>query len=439
MTVPLSRRKVNGHAIHRHTNFYRRSHSTCLYCAVDITDRTISERLVGKGVLSRVGEYVATDMPGSRFLLVCDDATWVAAGERLSAQLVQSCELDAFSFGRAPLASSENASRLIAKAAASDGLIAVGSGSINDLTKYAATVVNKPYLCVATAASMNGYNSATASLAHRGFKHSYPAVPPRCVIADLDIIIAAPRRLSRAGLGDTLCRTSVESDMLLAHFLFDAPYPREAFEQFRKHEVALVTQTADFKQNNVAYFERLMHALLDGGEWMAKTGSSAVASQSEHMIVHTAELMYGTDLGYHTHGELVALATVTTANLQEKMLLGQPIIRALPREEHHFIRQFGRVVGSDLFALYHQKANRVDDVERLQRKLDRLWPEIKAAIVEIQQPAGVIERLYRQLNLPTTPQDLGLNADRYQSAVTYAYLTRDRFTFLDLAVMSVKR
>ncbi|MFM9891012.1 MAG: iron-containing alcohol dehydrogenase [Rickettsiales bacterium] len=400
---------------------------------------SLSERLVGAGVVSRLGESLQTHLPGANYLLVCDDATWLAAGERVRQMLFTHVGITPFSFGRAPLASTENAGKLVAQAAAMDGLIAVGSGTINDLTKYAATVAGKPYISIATAASMNGYNSATASLEHHGFKHSYPARPPRLVIADLDVIIAAPRRLSRAGLGDTLCRTSVESDTLLAHYLFDAPYLREAFEQFRQYETTLVTQSTGFKQNDPAYFELLMHALLDTGEWMAKSGSSAIASQGEHMIVHTAELMYGAELCNYTHGELVALATITHSNLQEKMLLGKPVVRAMPREEHHFIRQFGRAAGPDLFALYHKKANMVDDVDGLQRKLDGLWQEIKAAILAIQQPSGVLERLYRQLNLPTATSDLRLNADRYQSAVTYAYLTRDRFTFLDLAAMSVKR
>lgn len=399
-----------------------------------------SARILGPGASARVGEALAQFMPGKHYLLVCDDATWVACGQQIYLDLLAAhVSVTPFSLGRTPAASMVNCERVVPALAGMDGAIAVGSGTINDITKYAAMLANLPYLVVATAASMNGYTSATASLEQNQFKHSYPCRPPVAVVADLSVITAAPRRLSRAGLGDMLCRSSVECDTILANFLFDAPYPDEAFALFRRHEATLISEAPRFKQGDTAYFALLMEALLDSGDWMAKTGSSAIASQGEHMIVHTAELMYGAELRQYTHGELVALATITCGNLQEKMLLAQPVIRSLVRGESDFIRQFGRRAGPDIYALYCKKVLSPEAAEAATIRLQAGWAEIKQRIQAVMQPVGVLERLYRQVNLPTTPNDLSLNVDRYSSAVTYAFLTRDRFTFLDLAAMNVRR
>ena len=56
-----------------------------------------------------------------------------------------------------------------------DALVAVGSGTINDLCKYAAAQDGKPYAVFATAPSMNGYTSKNAAITVDGHKKSLPA------------------------------------------------------------------------------------------------------------------------------------------------------------------------------------------------------------------------------------------------------------------------
>ena len=46
--------------------------------------------------------------------------------------------------------------------------VAVGSGTINDLTKLAAHRLGRPYMVVATAASMDGYTAYGASITYCG-------------------------------------------------------------------------------------------------------------------------------------------------------------------------------------------------------------------------------------------------------------------------------
>ena len=101
-----------------------------------------------------------------------------------------------------------------------DALVAVGSGTINDLSKYVTATDGRPYCVFGTAPSMNGYTSTTASITlASGLKVSKPAQAPKGVFIDLKVNAAAPTYLIAAGLGDCLCRPTAQVDWLTSHRL----------------------------------------------------------------------------------------------------------------------------------------------------------------------------------------------------------------------------
>src|SRR6185295_11866674 len=100
-------------------------------------------------------------------------------------------------------------------------VVAVGSGTINDLCKLAAIARGCPQVVFATAPSMNGYTSLSASITEGGLKRSVRAATPVAAFFDLRVLAAAPIRLIRAGLGDSICRPTAQADWLLAHLLLD--------------------------------------------------------------------------------------------------------------------------------------------------------------------------------------------------------------------------
>ncbi len=106
--------------------------------------------------------------------------------------------------------------RLRAGAGPVDAYVAIGSGTINDLTKYASALEGKPYCVFATAPSMNGYVSLTASITVHGHKLTLPAQAPSGAFFDLGVLADAPARMIRAGLGDSICRTTAQADWLLS-------------------------------------------------------------------------------------------------------------------------------------------------------------------------------------------------------------------------------
>ncbi len=393
------------------------------------------EHIVAANAVESLAQVAARHGLGTNLMLVCDDNTWEAIGQAISVKFANFFNFQPYSLGQNVHATLAAAEELAQASADYDGFLAVGSGTVNDVTKYAATIANKPYICVATAASMNGYSSASASLIAHGFKHSYAARPPRAVIADLTVIAAAPKRLVRAGLGDTLCRSSVEVDMRMAHLLFGTHYPIEVFDCLRKNENELIAHAPKLQLNDLGYYKTLMQVLLETGDLMAKTGSSAIASQGEHMIAHAVESMCGSELHGLLHGELIAVTTLTMGQLQQRLLLKPFAVKSIPREEANFMRAFGNHAGPMLWLTYGAKVLSSEQVAIINAKINADWTGIKQFITEIMVAPSVIERAFIQSGVPTKPSEIHVNDDRYQSAVDDAYMARDRFSFLDLNAM----
>ncbi|MEO5739814.1 MAG: iron-containing alcohol dehydrogenase, partial [Vicinamibacterales bacterium] len=107
--------------------------------------------------------------------------------------------------------------------------IAVGSGTINDLVKLAAHHAGRPYMAVATAASMDGYTAFGASITKDGSKQTFECPAPVAVVADLDVISAAPPELNAAGYADLLAKNTAGADWIVADVLNIEPIDATAW------------------------------------------------------------------------------------------------------------------------------------------------------------------------------------------------------------------
>jgi glycerol-1-phosphate dehydrogenase [NAD(P)+] len=145
---------------------------------------------------------------GRRLAVVSDVTTRQVLGRRVERALDKVATIEPVVLPRRPQADDASAARLRAATRDADALIAVGSGTINDLAKHVAAEAGRPYAVFATAPSMNGYTSVSAAITVGGLKRSLPARAPRGAFFDLEVLAAAPRRLILAGLGESLCRAT---------------------------------------------------------------------------------------------------------------------------------------------------------------------------------------------------------------------------------------
>ena len=83
-----------------------------------------------------------------------------------------------------------------------DLILAVGAGTIHDISRYVASQYKIPFVSVPTAASGDGFVSTTAVMIFNGIEEEVPAAVPVALYADTDIFANAPAGLNAAGAAE---------------------------------------------------------------------------------------------------------------------------------------------------------------------------------------------------------------------------------------------
>jgi glycerol-1-phosphate dehydrogenase [NAD(P)+] len=370
---------------------------------------------------------------GSRLAIIADPTTWQVMGARISGALSSQFTVAPVILPDRPHADMETVQRIRAATGIAEGLIAVGSGTINDLAKYAAYLDHKPYACFGTAPSMNGYTSINAAIMEGGVKKSLAAAAACGVFLDVEVLSKAPRRMIAAGFGDSICRPTAQADWLLAHLLLDQPYRALPFQLLAEDEAALLEAPEGLVTGDQEAMTRLARTLIMSGFGMTICGGSYPASQGEHLIAHFLE-MRGDPARASFHGEQIAVTTLTMARIQSEMLrAAQPVLAAPHCEVGTFLDFYGPEVGAVLCQDFAHKRLSGDRLAAANLRLQRSWPEIRQAVRAVHRSATVLESALRRCGAPTRPADLDLSDEAYSEAVLHAREIRDRYTFLDFA------
>ena len=161
---------------------------------------------VGPNIIGDVGAMFKEQFPGRKAIIISNDSTYEKVGvmvaEALTAAGVEQDE--PFIFTDPNLyAEFTYVLQLDACLSRTRAIpIAVGAGTINDLTKICSYRNGKRYMCVATAASMDGYAAYGASITYNGEKKDFECPAPKAILADTAIIAQAPSSLTAAGYAD---------------------------------------------------------------------------------------------------------------------------------------------------------------------------------------------------------------------------------------------
>ncbi|MCL4767245.1 MAG: iron-containing alcohol dehydrogenase [Hyphomicrobiaceae bacterium] len=389
--------------------------------------------VIDSGLAAVAGELIAPLDLGARLAVVMDAATRHVAGEAVIAALAGRGRAASVVLGDAPHPDMDTVRQVMAESTDADGLVAVGSGSINDITKHAAHLVGKPYAVFGTAPSMNGYTSVSAAITEDGLKKSLPSTAPRGVFLDLDVLAAAPKRLIAAGFGDSICRSTAQTDWLLSHLMTGTPYREAPFALLAEDEAALIAGAAALAEGDRTAIGLLAHTLVMSGFGMTICGGSYPASQSEHLVAHYMDML-GHGLPPAYHGEHIAVTTLSIARLQERIIgLPSPTVRRNGDSRGAFQDCFGPALGDACWQSFLPKF--LDDarVKRLQEAVDERWPDVRERLKRVGRPATEIESALRAAGGPTKPSALGIPGPFYREALLNARKIRDRFGILDLA------
>ena len=371
---------------------------------------------------------------GGRLAVVSDATTQRVMGRRIEQALGPIAEVQSIVLPDHPEPDLETVDRLCTATADADALVAVGSGTINDLCKYASASDGKPFAVFATAPSMNGYTSVNAAITVEGHKKSLPAQAASGVFFDLEVLAAAPVRLIRAGLGDSVCRCTAQADWLLAHLLLGRPYRAAPFALLAEDEPYLLDAPEALVGGDLEAIRRLVRTLVLSGFGMTLCGGSDPASQGEHLISHYADMMADPAWAQNFHGEQIGVTTLSMAGLQASLLDGPPPrIRPSAIDEAALIEHFGPEVGRSCWQEFRQKRVDPGAAFQLNQRLAERWDEICQQIAAIHRPPQQLREILVRAGAATGPEALGWPRTFYGEAMQYARAIRNRYTFLDLA------
>ncbi|MBA3817302.1 MAG: iron-containing alcohol dehydrogenase [Deltaproteobacteria bacterium] len=372
---------------------------------------------------------------GRRLALIADAHTFAALGERVERAVAGRFAVQRIVLDGAFDADVETIARLGAVIERGvDAIVAVGSGTINDLGKMVALERGIPQVVFATAPSMNGYTSLSASITSQGVKRSVRAATPVGVFFDLGVLAAAPPPLIRAGLGDSSCRPTAQADWLLAHLLVDWPYREAPFALLAADEPALFAQAPELLAGDLGALRRLVRTLVLSGFGMTICGGSYPASQGEHLLSHYLEMQRPTH-PERLHGEQIGVCALAMARLQAQVLARDtpPRLQASTLTRDEVLARFGPIAGESCWAEVAPKLLTAARAEELTARLARDWDAIRARLMAVSLEPQAMQAMLGSAGAPTTPGELGWSNALLDEALHHAREIRNRYTFLDLA------
>jgi glycerol-1-phosphate dehydrogenase [NAD(P)+] len=399
---------------------------------------------VARGALAALQDVVQHFAPNAAYLVIADDNTMKAAGAAVMARLdgAQAMVLPGAPRLKPDVALARDiAARLPDKNATP---IAVGSGVINDLTKYAASLAGRPYIAVPTAASMDGYAASGAALIDNGFKRTFECPPPVAIVADLDVVAAAPREMAGWGYGDLAGKIVAGADWMLADALGVEAINPEPFALVQDNIGDWLGDAAGVGHAEPKAIKHLLAGLLISGFAMQAHKNSRPASGSDHQFAHLWEMerlaLNGAPV---SHGACVGIGAIAMLALYQWLLRQDlseididDVIARLPGEQAQRDEVAKAFPGSELAdnALRETLAKK-SDPQHVRPRLDQLrsaWPALAGEMENKLPQAAALQKMLRQAGAAHQPAAIGVSPQKLKRDYRRARLIRRRYTLLDL-------
>lgn len=206
-------------------------------------------------------------------------------------------------------------------------VIAVGSGTLHDISRFSAYSVGIPFISVPTAPSVDGFNSIGAPLIIRGEKKTIQAIGPSAIFADLDILTRAPDSMIAAGFGDMLGKYTSLFDWKFGSLSGGEPYSEEVAIRTRNALQQCVDNCDEIAKRSQEGIEILTRALIESGFAMLQFGQSHPASGAEHHLSHYWEMEFiRTGRNQILHGAKVGVGCAQISRLYHQLATDTPDI-----------------------------------------------------------------------------------------------------------------
>lgn len=401
---------------------------------------------VGKGLIDRTPELIRKRGLGTHCVLIADGTTYEVAGRAVQAALtadgfdVKACVMQR----DGDLLPNELACGevLLTIDGDTDFLISVGSGSITDTARVNSMRTGLPFVCVATAPSMDGYTSVVSPLLLRNVKIHRAGVCPDIIVCDLDVLATAPPKMVASGVGDVLGKYIAIADWKIGHVINGEPYCPACGQIVLDAVAKLMDHAEAIRDRTEAGMRILIEGLLLSGVTVLLIGNTRAVASIEHNIAQFWEMkqlqrgmeppMHGSSVGVATRLVWPMFTRFAREDLSG-LSLSDIKERRPSREarERWMIHAYGEEGGRSImrenpgdFLSWKAQQRRIHTA---QQRFD----ELKSILGEL-PPLSRIEETMRTLRAPMTPAEEGIDPELLGLSLRCGKDYRTRYTLFKL-------
>ena len=393
----------------------------------------IDDVQLDRGMVHRVGEILEKNNFPKRILLVADNNTLPASDGILPALEKCGYHYTLRMYDNLRVADMADVDSIAAQLKDFEGVLSVGSGSLNDICRLAALKADVPFAIFATAPSMDGFASSTSPITVDNFKRSYPARQPSVIIADTDVLAAAPGYLKAAGFGDVIGKFVALVDWRISNLITDE-YICDRVVSLVRDTVRKVASHADrIQQNDPVAAGELMEALILTGIGMTFAGSTRPASGAEHIVSHFWEIMKLANGEISDfHGKKVGIGTVITTRIYHELAKLESVSAAPYALDWEKIEA---AYGEGFMEQVHIENNPAITDRLDAKRIEDNWTQICTIIEEELPTDEELLCMMHTAGAATTPEEADVFGQLRDDGVRYSGYMRDRFTLLRIVPM----
>lgn len=316
--------------------------------------------------------------------------------------------------------------------------IAIGGGTITDITRVVSHRTRCEFISMPTAPSVDAFASIGAPLIINGVKISIWAHAPIAIIADIDVLCNAPRPMIAAGFGDMIAKFTSVADFRLGALVWNEPFDSAIADRMAKTAQITAANAKEIGSGSEAGVKVLLEQLIESGYVMLDFGNSRPASGTEHHYSHLWEMKLLQE-GRHgiLHGAKTGFATTLGAKMYQtvrSMSRNEAADRLeasnLPNRQAE-LAQIHNVYGKladEVIATHKGFVNMTEpQYDQLKHNILKHWQEIQEIAAFVPSPEDLTEML-KTVGGPTSLKELGLSEEEYQLADDNAHYLRERFT-----------
>jgi len=405
-----------------------------------------SDIYIGSNIIKNLNSYISDKIPGKNCILITDNNLYDMFGEMILSILKKKYNVtlcipkhtkhltpNQYAIGEVLMAVDGN----------TDFLIALGSGTVNDITRYVAFNCKLPFVSIGTSPSMDGYLSVVAPLLKDNLKINKPAKYPEVCVFDIDILKTSPITMLFSGYGDVIGKYIAKADWLLGNIINSehiCPFCIEIIDDAIK---LCEDNIINISKKNEQGIRSLLEALLLTGLAMLLNGNSRPAASNEHNMSHFFEMKkLQANHPHPSHGESVGVATLYCLDVYKNLLaydyskmditnILNNSISVLERESR-ILNAYGNTIGPSII-----KDNKDEPISlkehkrRVEAFLNNI--DIIKEKMNFLPDRGKVAQLYCILNGATCAKDIDIDDKLLHSALLYAKDYRSRYNVFKLA------